>query len=376
LSLLSPVLAAVLLQAAPAPAPPAASTPAPTVLRPTAKSTAPAAPPSAAPPSAPPVASPGAVPPRAAPVAPTAPATTAAPTTAAPPTAAPPTAAPTTTAPAAAPAPAPVAATAPAPVATPTAASVSPAAPAPVAVPAEKQGPPFYSEADMEALRRRYGLEERPAEQPRRPKFRCLVADPSCGFVVEIHATSGYAYRVRQGRVDVEGDVARWNSARVQYDIWLSIPTMVETRGKLRYTRLSLGPKGGVIASDGRDIWGNVGLAGRYWFGRGKFAPNIEFTSALAFKVFSRNKEGEFGNVRGPIGFTADVGFGLGGFGAIVVGGQFDSALAREDAGPLNYVAPGGMFFVGFRGNILWGAPAALAVGTHAAATRLVQAPL
>jgi hypothetical protein len=33
------------------------------------------------------------------------------------------------------------------------------------------------------------------------------------------------------------------------------------------------------------------------------------------------------------------------------------------------------MFFVGFRGNVLWGVPAAAAVGTHAAVQRSVHAP-
>jgi hypothetical protein len=62
--------------------------------------------------------------------------------------------------------------------------------------------------------------------------FRCWIADPACGFVVELNATSAYAHRLRQGSVDMPNDVNRWNSARIQYDIWLSIPTVVETRGK------------------------------------------------------------------------------------------------------------------------------------------------
>ena len=150
---------------------------------------------------------------------------------------------------------------------------------------------------------------------------------------------------------------------------------MVETRGKFRYTRLSLGPKGGMVASDSKDIWGNVGVAGRYWFSRKRFAPNLEFTSSLVFKVAGINRAGNFDNVRGPIGFSADIAFGLGGFGSIVVGGQFDSPLAREDVPDVERVSAGGMFFLGFRGNIVWGAPAALAVGTHAITTRAVTAP-
>lgn len=291
--------------------------------------------------------------------------------------------APATVTPAPAPAPAstpapPVTSPAPAPAATP--APISPAvAPTPepvapiVAPPPEKPGPPFYTDADMQALRTRHGLEANPPKTERKPLFRCWIADPTCGFVVELNATTSYAYRVRQGRVDIEDDVNRWNSVRIQYDVWLSIPTVVETRGKFRYTRLSLGPKGGVIASDSRDLWGNFGLAGRYWFGRKAFAPNIEFSAALAFKIAGKHPiSDQFDNVRGPIGFTADVGFGIGGYGAIVLGGQYDAPLANPKT---EQTTPGGMFFIGFRGNILWGAPAVFAVGAHAAGTRLVKAP-
>lgn len=299
-------------------------------------------------------------------------------------------------APAPAPTPAPTPAPAPAPApalapATPAPAPVTPApAPAPAAVtpatpitpatapavtpPPERSGPPFYGPADMQALRTRYGLEPDPPTVERRPVFRCWVADPTCGFVVEVNATTAYAYRLRQGSVK-DPVVNRWNSLRVQYDVWFSIPTMVETRGNLRYTRLSLGPKGGVIASDSKDIWGNVGIAGRYWFSRKKFAPAFEFTSALVFKVAGNNRMGNFDTVRGPLGFAVDVGVGLGGFGAIVVGGQFDSPLAREDVPQDDWTASAGMFYLGFRGNIVWGAPAGAAVAAHAIANRRITAP-
>lgn len=280
-----------------------------------------------------------------------------------------------TPAPVATPAPAPAT---PAPVVTPAPAPTTPVTPAvaPVApaVAPERSGPPFYGPADMQVLRTRYGLDPDPPAVERKPVFRCWVADPTCGFVVEVNATSAYAYRLRQGNVK-DLVVNRWNSARVQYDVWFSIPTMVETRGNLRYTRLSLGPKGGVIASDSKDIWGNVGIAGRYWFSRKRFAPNLEFTSALVFKVAGTNQMGKFDTVRGPLGFTVDVGFGLGGFGALVVGGQFDSPLAREDIPDGERTATAGMFYLGFRGNIVWGAPAAAAVATHAIATRRITAP-
>ena len=259
--------------------------------------------------------------------------------------------------------------------------SVTPVQPVPQdstpALASPEPGPPFYQPADMEAMRLRYGLEPSPPTIERKPVFRCLIADPTCGFVVELNATSAYAFRARQGNVNGgDLDVNKWSSTRVQYDVWFSIPTMVETRGKFRYTRLSLGPKGGVIASDSKDLWGNVGIAGRYWFSRKRFAPNLEFTSALVFKVAGQDKAyNRFDNARGPIGFSADIGFGIGGFGSIVVGGQYDSPLAREDVSDIDRVSAGGMFFIGFRGNILWGAPAALAVATHAITTRSIHAP-
>jgi hypothetical protein len=286
-------------------------------------------------------------------------------------------------APATAPAPATVPATAPATIVAPSVdvAAQPPVPPVPQDTPVvatatpPEVGPPFYTPADMQALRQRHGLEADPPTIERKPKFRCWVADPTCGFVIELNATSAYAMRVRQGSVNQANDFARWNSARVQYDVWFSIPTMVETRGKFRYTRLSLGPKGGVVASDNKDIWGNVGIAGRYWFSRKRFAPALEFTSALVFKVAGINRAGNFDNVRGPMGFTADIGFGIGGFGSLIVGGQFDSPLAREDVPDVERVSAAGMFFLGFRGNIVWGAPAAIAVGTHAAANRSVRSP-
>src|SRR5690606_33284304 len=78
---------------------------------------------------------------------------------------------------------------------------------------------------------------------------------------------------------------------------------------------------------------------------------------------------------RSPVGVHADIGFGLGGFGAIVVGGQYDSPLAREDLPEQFRISSSGMFYVGFRGNIIWGGPAAAAFGTQVATTRLVEQP-
>jgi hypothetical protein len=240
----------------------------------------------------------------------------------------------------------------------------------------QKSGP-FYTEADMQALRLRHGLEADPPKFERKSRWRCLIADPTCGLVVEVQASSAYAFRARQGSVAMPGDIYTWSSLRVQYDVWVSIPTLVETRGNYKYTKVSLGPKGGIIASDSKDIWGNIGFAGRYWLGRKKWSPTIEFSSALAFKVagIADKMTGRFDNVRSPIGFLAEVGVGLGGFGAIVLGGQFDSPLAREDVTERARTPAAGMFYIGFRGNILWGAPAVLGVATHAAALRAIKAP-
>lgn len=242
----------------------------------------------------------------------------------------------------------------------------------------ERPGPPYYTEAELAELRARHGVE--PSSPPPREavRWRCLIADPTCRHVFEVQAMGGYALRARQG--DVTGNtVDRWSSARAQYDFWLSLPALVETVGKSRYTRMSMGPKGGVAFSDLGDLWGNVGVAARYWLGRGRWAPSIEITSALAFKMATREPISDaaaerFRMQRGPVGFQADVGFGLGGFGAIVVGGQYDSPLGREDVPEEYRVVSSGMFYVGFRGNILWGGPAAAAVAAHAS-TRAVQRP-
>ncbi|MDC0670055.1 hypothetical protein [Nannocystis radixulma] len=271
------------------------------------------------------------------------------------------------------PTPPPAAAEPPVPVPT---AENPPAAPDNAAAAKEQAGPPFYNETDMQQLRLRHGLDATTPTSERKSRWRCLIADPTCGLVVEVQATSGFAYRMRQGDVGSPGDVYRWSSARVQYDVWVSIPTLVESRGSFKYTRVSLGPKGGIIASDNKDVWGNVGFAGRYWFKRTRWSPTIEFSSGLAFKVAGLDKmSGRFDNVRSPIGFVADVGIGLGGFGAIVLGGQFDSPLAREDVPEKARTPAAGMFYIGFRGNILWGAPAVAGVATHAAALRAVNTP-
>lgn len=241
----------------------------------------------------------------------------------------------------------------------------------------EEGDPPYYSDADMARLRQRHRLPE-PPKSERKARFRCWIADPTCSFNIEVNATSAYAYRVRQDSVAEAGQVSKWSSGRAQYDLWINLPVVVETAGRFRYTRMTLGPKGGVIVSDSKTIWGNVGLALRYWFGRGRWAPTFEFTSAITFKVADATRgdpDPGLQTRRSPAGITADVGVGLGGFGAIIVGGQYDAPLAREDISDAYRVPSQGMFFLGFRGNIVWGGPAAAAIGTHALTQRLVQAP-
>jgi hypothetical protein len=251
--------------------------------------------------------------------------------------------------------------------------------------PGTAKGPPFYTKEDEAKLRTRHGVEVEAAEPTRQAKWRCLIADPTCGVSFEVNATSAYAYRMRQGDVREAGAI-KWSSARVQYDFWLNLPVLFETSGDARYTRISIGPKGGVAFSDSGDLWGNLGLATRYWLGRGRWAPTIEFTSALTFRMGGRPTreqydasgqliEPQFRMMRGPAGFSADVGFGFGGFGAIIVGGQYDSPFAREDIPEIYRTPAAGMFFVGFRGNILWGGPAGAAVLTHVLAQRYAGPP-
>ncbi|MEM9459580.1 MAG: hypothetical protein AAGF11_35715 [Myxococcota bacterium] len=242
----------------------------------------------------------------------------------------------------------------------------------------ERSGPPYYTEGDLAELRERHEVEIDSPPPPPAVRWRCLIADPTCRHSFEVQTMGGYALRARQGDVS-RGTVDRWHSARAQYDFWVSLPALTETVGKSRFTRMSLGPKGGVTFSDTGDLWGNLGIATRYWLGRGRWAPSIEITSALSFKLATREARTDadseaFRMQRGPVGFQADVGFGLGGFGAIVVGGQYDSPLAREDVPEEYRLVSSGMFYVGFRGNILWGGPAAAAVAAHAS-TRAVNRP-
>ncbi|MCA9693893.1 MAG: hypothetical protein KC636_30175 [Myxococcales bacterium] len=244
--------------------------------------------------------------------------------------------------------------------------------PQPAAQPVE-QPAPHYTEQDMQELRARYQLEASPPEEGRKAKWRCLIADPTCGFNVEINATSAYALRSRQGDA-VEAALETWHSGRAQYDLWINLPAATKAVGRFKYTVLTLGPKGGIIASDGATLWGDIGLAGRYWLGRGRWAWTIEFSGALTFKVMEdQARFNGLTNQRSPLGLTVDVGVGVGGFGAIVIGGQFDTPLAREDLPDQERIYPSGMFFVGFRGNIVWGFPAAAAVTTHALTQRFVN---
>ncbi len=243
----------------------------------------------------------------------------------------------------------------------------------------ERDGPPFHTEEDLQLVRQRHRLEVNPPNPPGRTVWRCLVADPRCGFTIEVNAMTAYALRFRQGAVNRD-EVLRWNSVRTQFDVWLNIPALTETRGWTRYTRMSLGPKGGVIVSDGGQIWGNLGFATRYWFGRGPWALALEFSTGLTFGLVARKRDPDDPDVqlrmhRTPMGIHTDVGLNVGGWGAIVVGAQYDSPLAREDIPDEIKVSSSGMFYVGFRGNILWGAPAAAAVGGTALAQRVVTAP-
>jgi hypothetical protein len=245
---------------------------------------------------------------------------------------------------------------------------------------AQEGEPPFYTDEDMAKLRARHGIEAAPEQAPRQAVWRCLVADQTCGTTFEINATSAYALRFRQGDVTVTDSVRRWNSGRAQYDAQLNLPVSSETIGKYKFTRFTLGPKGGVIASDSRDIWGDMGIAGRYFFNRKAWSPTLEFSAALTFKLLGEGQCDVGGEAvdctvpeRSPLGAHLDVGFGIGGWGAIVVGGQYDSPLAREDLPEQFRVASAGTFYVGFRGNILWGAPLVGAVATHALTQRRVE---
>lgn len=238
-------------------------------------------------------------------------------------------------------------------------------------VESSSEGPPFYTQAEVDQLRARYGIPPDPRVEPRKPKWRCLIPDPMCGFGVELTATSAYAWRFRQGDISVDNDLTDWHSARVAYELWVNFPAHTQTVGTYKFTRLTLGPKVAVVASDNQDLWGNFGIALRYWFGTKKWSPALEFSSALSFKLMGE-EAGATLPQRSPVGITADIGVNIGGWGAIIVGGQYDSPLAREEIPEKFRISAAGQVFVGFRGNILWGAPAAAAIGTHVAIQRSI----
>ncbi|MGB1699221.1 MAG: hypothetical protein ACPHRO_04650 [Nannocystaceae bacterium] len=239
-------------------------------------------------------------------------------------------------------------------------------------------GPPFYNAEDEAALRERFELKSRDADGPEISKgkraFRCWVADPSCGWTLEVQATSAYARRFRQGNVNRD-ELYQWDSGRAQYDLWLNLPVVMEVVGQRKYTRLTLGPKGGVIASDEQSLWGNVGIAMRYWFKRGSWSPTLEVSSGISFWL--RGERGTFGveQQRSPLGLTGDVGVGVGGWGALIVGGQINTPLARDELPDEIRISTSGSVFVGFRGNIAWGLPAVASVATHGLTQRNVTAP-
>jgi hypothetical protein len=146
---------------------------------------------------------------------------------------------------------------------------------------------PYYDPADVDAVRKRHGLKAMPAFEQRKVRWRCFIADPLCGFNVEVQAMGAFAGRFKQGDVRT-ANARKWASGRAQYDVWVNIPVLVEYAGRTRFTRMTLGPKAGAIFSDTGDTWGNVGMVARYWFGRGRWAPHIEFSSALSFKIARR----------------------------------------------------------------------------------------
>ena len=101
--------------------------------------------------------------------------------------------------------------------------------------------------------------------------------------------------------------------------------------------------------------------------------PNTDETGEL----WLRGTRGEFGGgpQRSPLGLTGDVGVGVGGWGALIVGGQINTALSRSELPDEIRISTSGSFFVGFRGNIAWGLPAAASVATHGLTQRYGQSP-
>lgn len=232
---------------------------------------------------------------------------------------------------------------------------------------------PPYTPAELDAVRAKHGLPPMPSEAPRRARWRCLIADPTCGTTIEVTATSAYVRRFAQVSSS-GGNTRSWNSGRADYSVTWLTPALSKTVGRQQFNLVSMGATGGVIVAEDYELWGKMGFASRFWLGRGAWSPALEFQSGLSFLLRTRaNSEEGPSAGRSPVGFHADVGLNIGGWGAVVLGGQYETPLARNDVPAALRTRPGGALFIGFRGNLLWGAPVAAAITTQALTQRLVE---
>lgn len=214
-------------------------------------------------------------------------------------------------------------------------------------------------------LRARYGMETDPPKFVRQARLGCLIADPTCAVALEINAMTAYALRFVQVEAQDEFEVERRNTARVEYESVFLLPAVYAVRGRYKYNILGLGPAVGVVATDRGQLWGRAGLAGRWWLGRGVWAPALEMRSSLSFLLREDRGMGPK-PARSAPGINFDLGVNLGGWGAIVIGGQYETPSVGAGTSQFLKRYSAGTFYLGFRGNILWGGPLAASIATQA----------
>jgi len=225
---------------------------------------------------------------------------------------------------------------------------------------------------DEESKRRVQSKSELHVVQERRThraRWDCWIPDPTCRRSIEVNATTAYAMRFVQIGSKKELATRIRHTALIAYEASLLFTSNTQALHRYKYSVFSLGPMGGIAASDAHDLWGSFGVVGRYWLGRGEWSPAIELHGLLNFKL--RGSRGT--NIiaqRSPIGFRGDLGINIGGWGAMIVGGEYQVPLITDGLPEGHHISAGGMFYAGFRGNILWGLPAATAVATHVLVNR------
>ena len=124
---------------------------------------------------------------------------------------------------------------------------------------------PYYMAA-IDAVRKRHGLGAMPGNDTRKVRWRCFIADPLCGFNIEVQAMGAVAGRFKQG--DVRTASVRKRERRRAVRRLGEHPGDHRERGPHPLHPHDARAEGLGIPRYGH-TWGNVGMVGRDLFGRG-----------------------------------------------------------------------------------------------------------